>query len=180
VQRQLLETHATPWVAIAAREPEQAHTLLLERIERLRAQVPFAPEQRAKVTEWPRFVDTMPLGGTERLQEELAHLAAMQEYDEDLAERLAARAPLSLMLASRQLQQVEWDSPGSRRAGAHLHRFLVEATGCRDLELADPDASDLVTARQQNRALGHLWRWFVDEFARDEPTWRAYRQLLDR
>ena len=179
-QRQLLESRATSWVALAAREPEQAHTLLLERIERLRAAVPLAPEQRATVTNWPEFVDIVPVGATEQLQPQLARLAADADYDEDLARSLAARAPASLVLASRLLQQVAWDTEEAQRAGAHLHRFLVEATGCRDLELADPDDHEPLVVRQQNRPLGKLWRWFVDEFARDEPTWRAYRQLLDR
>ncbi|MBL8736668.1 MAG: serine/threonine protein kinase [Planctomycetes bacterium] len=180
VQRELLESHPTSWVTLAARDPEQAHGLLLARIERLRAQVPFAPEQRVKVTDWPAFVDTLPVGETERLQPQIARLAANVDYDENLAERLAARAPASLVLASRLLQQVAWDTPDAQRAGANLHRFLVETTGCRDLELADPDTCEPAAARLQNRPLGNLWRWFVDEFARDDQTWRAYRELLDR
>jgi hypothetical protein len=178
--RQLVASHASQWVALATREPEQAHTLLLARIERLRAQVPLAPEQRATVAGWPEFVDIVPVGETERLQPQLARLVANRDYDKGLAQRLAARAPASLVLASRMLQEVAWDTEEAQRAGARLHRFLSETTGCQDLELVDPDTCEPEVARRQNRPLGKLWRWFVDEFARDEPTWRAYRQLLDR
>ena len=33
-------------------------------------------------------------------------------------------------------------------------------------------------ARAYNQPLGHLWAWFVNEFAHSERAWHAYRQLF--
>ena len=34
------------------------------------------------------------------------------------------------------------------------------------------------TVREANQALGHLWAWFINEFAHSERCWYAYQKLL--
>ena len=49
-----------------------------------------------------------------------------------------------------------------------LQKVLVGATTCRDLELVSTSSAS--KARAYNQPLGHLWGWFVNEFAHSERT----------
>ena len=61
-----------------------------------------------------------------------------------------------------------------------LQRFLEQATSCHDIVLVDDDQLSAKELAKQNRHLGELWKWFVNEFAHTPRTWEVFKSLLRR
>lgn len=169
------------WATTAERDPKSARDELVRRIALMRQQVPLSPVARERVELWPGFTLASTGDAEEQRDRRLVRLLATSEdYDEGIAAQLAKRAPRSLFLAAEQLSMLEWTSEADVRAGHHLHRLLVEATGCEDVELADADDVGAEVARRQNKPVGVLWQWFLNEFAHTERAWRFYRRSFPR
>jgi hypothetical protein len=74
------------------------------------------------------------------------------------------------------MAQLTYEDRRDFESARRLQRLLVGATTCRDLELVSTSSAS--KARAYNQPLGHLWAWFVNEFAHSERAWHAYRQLF--
>jgi serine/threonine-protein kinase len=169
------------WATTAERDPKSAREELVRRIAQMRQQVPLSPVARERVAQWPGFTLASTGDAEEQRDRRLVRLlAASEDYDEGIAAQLAKRAPRSLFLASEHLSTLEWVTEADLRAAHHLHRLLVEATGCEDIELAAADDVGTELARRQNKPVGVLWQWFLNEFAHTERAWRFYRRSFPR
>jgi hypothetical protein len=169
------------WATLAERDPRTAREELVRRIAQMRDRVPLSPVARQGVSQWPSF--TMASTGDPEEQRDrnlLLVFARAADFDERRAAQIAKRAPRTLFLAAEQLSMLEWTSDEDRRAGHRLHQLLLEATGCEDIELADADDVGLEVARRQNKPVGVLWQWFLNEFAHTERAWRFYRRSFPR
>jgi hypothetical protein len=169
------------WATLAERDPVSAREELVRRIAQMRQRVPLSSVARERVAQWPGFAMASTGDAEEQRDRRLVRqLASAEDYDERLAAQIAKRAPRTLFLAAEQLSFQEWFQEADLRAAQHLHRLLVEATGCEDIELADADDVGAEVARRQNKPVGVLWQWFLNEFAHTERAWRFYRRSFPR
>jgi serine/threonine protein kinase len=167
------------WVDVARRDPARAKALLDAHIARLRAKVPLAPDERAVVEAVPAFRE-LSITSDQRhaMQRDLAALIDGRGLDDAASRRLAAAAPRSLAVIAAELTKVRWGDDAELQRAARLHEWLVEATGCRDLAIVDDGDLDAATLAAQNRHLGDLWLWFVNEFGYTQRGWDTFRQLM--
>ncbi|MEZ6037536.1 MAG: protein kinase [Planctomycetota bacterium] len=172
---QLVSTSEPRWAQLAASDPAQAKRLLLQHIERLRDRAPISAKARSNAAELPRFFELQP--PSPQLVQWVEQLQNGRRYDAQLAARIVGRGPTGLAAAAEALERLEWSDAHDLDRARMLHRLLVEATACRDLELYDRSGSAEQLGRY-NRPLGSLWRWFVNEFAGTERAWQTYRALL--
>lgn len=178
-----LDTHVSQsepdWVRSAMRDPQRAKVELLARIEQLREVAPLSEEARRVAVEVPRFTaNEAVLRGRGELDRQLQQLLDGADFDEDLAQRLADLAPRSLVVAAEALARVEWRRPRDYECAVRLQRLLEQATGCHELRIygaADDPSAELAA---QNRHLGQLWLWFLNEFAHTPRAWRTFVQLM--
>jgi hypothetical protein len=174
-----VSTAEPAWAARAWVDPGGAREALLLHLERLRRTAPLSPAARSSTAELPSFAPARRgdawWGG---LMQRVESLLLARGYDREIAQGLIDDAPRSLIVLADRLDAIDWRQRGAWTAARRLQQVLVEATGCRDIELHGDErtsADELVAA---NRHLGTLWRWFINEFAHTPRAWLAFRSLV--
>ncbi|MFT4840215.1 MAG: serine/threonine protein kinase [Planctomycetota bacterium] len=171
----LVSRQEPDWALSHDDNPRGAKRLLLERIGKLRQRAPIAPSQRVGAR-LPKFERTSTHPQERSLRDQIGVLTRMKSYKSTLARDIVSQGPVALALVAEAMTKLDYDTQFEVVAGARLHRLLVDATACRDLEFLTNANSDEL--RESNQALGHLWAWFVNEFAHSKHCWRCYQTLL--
>ena len=171
----LVTTGEPVWVGVARRSSRDAKALLLRQIHQLRKEAPIDPRSRARAR-LPEFTLAVTPSEEAAIDIEISVLLSAKRYDSRLAKRIVARGPIALAMVGRQMASIPYEDKSDLEQARRLQRLLVEATGCRDLELVTRGSSELL--REHNQPLGELWMWFVNEFAHTERSWKIYRALL--
>jgi hypothetical protein len=89
-------------------------------------------------------------------------------------------APYTIAVAAEQLANVSFGNRGDLELARRLQRLLEQTTSCHDIVLVDDDNLSGKELAKQNRHLGELWKWFVNEFAHSPRTWQTFQSLLHR
>ena len=110
------------------------------------------------------------------LRDQIGVLTRLRKYERNLARDIVNKGPVALAMVARTMAELDYDKRSDIVAAGRLHRLLTDATACRDLELVTTGKAE--TVREANQALGHLWEWFVNEFAHSDHCWHAYKSLL--
>ncbi|MBL8747571.1 MAG: hypothetical protein JNK78_00315, partial [Planctomycetes bacterium] len=166
------------WVSMYDSDPQRARKALLERVQLLREIAPLSENSSVQADELPSFTmryDFVPFVRAHQVSFDA--LLRGREYPEDIAESLAERGHIAIVAAADLLARIQWDRPSDVERAGRLHRFLAEATGCRDIEWQG-SAGQVTDVGRANRLLGVLWVWFANEFARDERTWATFRAIF--
>ncbi|MFT4513887.1 MAG: serine/threonine protein kinase [Planctomycetota bacterium] len=163
------------WSRIRSQDARAAKRLLLEHIKRLRRSVPMSPKQRVKRV-LPLFERRDQHPQEQSLRDQIGVLGQMKSYESNLARNIVSKGPVALALVAEAMTKLDYDSRSDIIAAGRMHRLLVDATACRDLEFVTSGNPEKV--REANQALGHLWQWFVNEFAHSEHCWYAYQKLV--
>ncbi|MBX3464522.1 MAG: hypothetical protein KF830_15240, partial [Planctomycetes bacterium] len=177
--RQLVSVTEPSWVAQAEQDARAANAALDERWRRWRAAVPLPPQPASRPL--PEFDRLRPVPADTQRAIDLG-LAALEEaeaLDPVAADELAALGPVALATAAQRLAALRFERPADVATARRLHQFLHHATGCPDPEFVEGGATWREVARQ-NRNLGALWTWVVNEIAHTDRTWRVYRELRGR
>ncbi len=98
--------------------------------------------------------------------------------DPQLEAAVRAAGRPALEFAAMQLEGESMLDEASVTRASRLHGLLRRLTGFEGIVLYEHGA--LAEVVQQNRAVGHLWRWFLFEFARTDEAWARYTTLRDR
>ncbi|MCC7063574.1 MAG: serine/threonine protein kinase [Planctomycetes bacterium] len=171
------------WVQMAAADPAVAKAQLEEHLARIRRVAPFAPSERARSSSVPKL-EAVRSQLTKAQQKELGQRMDELVREGDLAPELGARlrefAPESLAMAAERLARLQWKEREDLEAARRLQAFLVEATGCQDLQLVDDESLALAKLAAENRLLGRLWSLQINEIAQTPRTWQVYLSLRDR
>ncbi|HLQ38327.1 MAG TPA: serine/threonine-protein kinase, partial [Planctomycetota bacterium] len=165
-------------------QADRARTLLQLQEQRFLDGVPLSQEARRATAAWPMF-GPAPLEVTgevqRRLNAQLQQLEDGQDYDQQLAQTLAAAGRPALLLAVQRLEAVtpEVAVPSGRSKAEHLLRFLQLTTGNDKIVLVgDPEQPAFFL--QDNQHVATLWRWWLNEFAPTPAAWKAYGKLHGR
>ncbi|MEQ1635000.1 MAG: hypothetical protein ABL997_21655, partial [Planctomycetota bacterium] len=167
------------WSRTARRDLELARTQLEEQVEQFRARAPIEIEQRMRKVDLPVFgpIRILDASAFEGLQQQLLQLEISPGYDEGLAEELRTHGVIALKLAAQVLQGRDLASAPLSQNVKNLQRFLQETTGAVEIRLLeDPTASPAARLRA-NDPVPSLWLWWIDTFARDDETFKAYQKL---
>ena len=173
--RRVVSTSEPMWARLVDRDRNEARRMLLEHIGKLRQKAPIEPGER-KDADLPKFGVRADEPGVRAVRDQVALLLSNPRYDAKLARQIVAKGPLGLAMCAEKMASLEYQDRRDFESAKRLQRLLVQATTCRDLELVSTTSAS--KARAYNRPLGHLWGWFVNEFAHSERTWQAYRQLF--
>jgi len=114
------------------------------------------------------------------LNRRLDQLVQAKAFDPELAARLQEFAPESMALAAERLAGLQWKGREDVEAARRLQAFLVDATGCKDLKLIDDESVPPAKLATENRYLGRLWSWQVNEIAQSPHTWQVFLSLRDK
>ena len=163
------------WARAWSNNPGQGRRLLLERIEQLRKYAPMSPNQRVDA-KLPSFQRTETHPQEQSLRDQIGVLTRLRSYKSTLARNIASQGPVALAMVAEAMTKLDYGNKSDIVAAGRLHRLLVDATACRDLNLVTSGKTE--TVREANQALGHLWAWFINEFAHSERCWYAYQKLL--
>jgi len=165
-------------------QADKARTLLQQQEQRFLEGVPLSQAARRATAAWPVF-GPAPIEVTgdveRRLWAQLQQLEEGQDYDQQLAQSLAAAGRPALLLAVQRLEAVtpEVVVPSGRSKAEHLLHFLQRTTGNDKIALVgDPEQPAFFL--QDNQHLATLWRWWLNEFAPTQAAWKAYGKLHGR
>jgi hypothetical protein len=178
-----VSTSTPDWVAVAQQNLAEGQEMLRQHLERMRELAPLRAEQRDGASDLPGIRVQMWEYAPEQQAQMLATLEQFVDdpaFEPILANELMQWAPGVLAVAADQLGELRFEDPEGLARARRLQQLLVYATGCRDIELVD---DGMLTGRElarANRHLGTLWKWYLNEVARDSQTWQAFRSLRAR
>jgi serine/threonine protein kinase len=168
------------WVHIATEDRTLAKAQLEEHLARIREVAPFAPDERARSSSVPKLeaVRSQLTNSQQReLGKRLDELVRASALEPELAARLQEFAPESLAVAAERLSALTWQKRTDVEVARRLQDFLVLATGRKDLQLVDDESLSPDKIAAENRYLGRLWSWQLNEIAQTPRTWQVYLSL---
>ncbi|HEX5051399.1 MAG TPA: protein kinase, partial [Planctomycetota bacterium] len=168
------------WVELARRDPDEAERAIEQHLAELQVAAPWQAARRAQYSRLPKLTIVRVGGKGQDLEATnvlVDRFAQAPAFDQVVAAQIEQLGPSALARVAARLGEVDWKTEQGRARGRRLHELLQDATGCREIEYAEPGTMSPDEVVRANSQLADLWSWFLNEFAHTPAAWRTFQQL---